>query len=186
MQRSRGTALSPPFWDVLCRTGVFIPSGGRKWVGEASYVMEAAIANRVHLRLGHPNLQPTGSTAESGQSVLECSPFGDSETASPRSGRIRHVATRGPAVHRGPICAGCFRCRSRSCLVLNELPASRLTHQRESRACHPALMLRWLKLQSQCHLGYPRPARVTVVKGGRAAQRAEGAVVLRPIASKYG
>jgi hypothetical protein len=47
-------------------------------------------------------------------------------------------------------------------------------------------MLRCLKLQSQCHLDYPRPARVTVVEGGRAAQRAECAVVLRPIASKYG
>ena len=33
--------------------------------------MEAAIANRMHLRLGHPNLQPIGSTAESGQSVLD-------------------------------------------------------------------------------------------------------------------
>jgi short-chain fatty acids transporter len=28
---------------------VFIPSGGSKWVVEVSYVMEAAIANRVHL-----------------------------------------------------------------------------------------------------------------------------------------
>jgi short-chain fatty acids transporter len=61
---------------------VFIPSGGRKWVGEASYVMEAAIANRVHLRLGHPNLQRIGSAAESDQSVLDAQAFGDSETAS--------------------------------------------------------------------------------------------------------
>jgi short-chain fatty acids transporter len=29
--------------------GVFIPSGGSKWVVEAPYVMQAAIANRVHL-----------------------------------------------------------------------------------------------------------------------------------------
>jgi short-chain fatty acids transporter len=29
--------------------GVFIPSGGSKWVVEAPYVMQAAISNRVHL-----------------------------------------------------------------------------------------------------------------------------------------
>lgn len=32
-----------------CRLGIFIPSGGSKWVVEAPYVMQAAIANRVHL-----------------------------------------------------------------------------------------------------------------------------------------
>src|SRR5262249_41045025 len=29
--------------------GIFIPSGGSKWIVEAPYVMQAAIANRVHL-----------------------------------------------------------------------------------------------------------------------------------------
>jgi short-chain fatty acids transporter len=50
--------------------GVFIPSGGSKWVVEAPYVMQAAIANGVHPWLGYPDLQRIGGPAESDQSAL--------------------------------------------------------------------------------------------------------------------
>ena len=112
---------------------------------EASYVTGAAIANRVHFRLGHPNLQRIGSAAESDQSVLDAPAFGDSETASGRAGRIRYIATGGPTADRVPIVLAVFavdpvRASHEMTIALNELPASRLTHQRESRACPPALM----------------------------------------------
>jgi hypothetical protein len=53
--------------------GLFIPSGGRKWIIEARYVMQAANTLHVHLWLGRPDFPGGRSVAQSRQSVLDAS-----------------------------------------------------------------------------------------------------------------
>ena len=46
---------SPAVYSAVL--GLFVPSGGSKWVIEAPYVLQAAMAHQVHLGLGGADLQ---------------------------------------------------------------------------------------------------------------------------------
>ena len=96
--------------------------------------------------------------------------------------RIRHVATRGPGADRVPIVLAVFavdpvRASHEIAIVLNAAASIQADASKREPGFPPALLLRCLKLQTQCHLDYSRSARVAVVEGGRAAQGAERAVV---------
>ena len=81
--------------------GVFVPSGGSKWVIEAPYVLQAANLASSASGMGGADLQRVGSAAQSGQSLLDAAATRHSEIESQRHCRIRRAAVDGS--HSGRI-----------------------------------------------------------------------------------
>ena len=79
--------------------GVFVPSGGSKWVIEAPYVLQAAIITSAY-GLGSANLQCLGGAAQPGESILDASAAGHSQAESARPRRIWRPAIVGPCPNR--------------------------------------------------------------------------------------